>query len=790
MSISSSSYNISSHRNHPLLSPSNFTKISNQNRTKTLSFGLHTNRSMLVVKARRRKADTEAPTVVVDTEESRRFQVLSGSPAPLGATPGDGGVNFAVYSGNAVYATLCFISFSDLKESRVTEEIPLDPIANKTGSVWHVFVKGDFKDMLYGYKFEGKFYPKDGHYFDSSRIVLDPYAKAVVRRGEFGAVGADGNCWPQMAGMIPSFDDKFDWEGDLPLKYPQRELIIYEMHVRGFTRHESSGTRSPGTYLGVVEKLDHLKELGVNCIELMPCHEFNELENFSYNSVMGDNKVNYWGYSTVNFFSPMIRYSSAGAHNCGRDAIHEVKLLVKEAHKRGIEVIMDVVFNHTAEGNENGPILSFRGADNSVYYMLAPKGEFYNYSGCGNTFNCNHPVVRQFIVDCLRYWVTEMHIDGFRFDLASIMTRGTSLWDAVNVYGSPIEGDLLTTGTPLSNPPLIDMLSNDPILRGVKLIAEAWDTGGLYQVGSFPHGGIWSEWNGKYRDTVRLFIKGTDGFSGAFAQCLCGSPNLYQKEGRKPWNSINFICAHDGFTLADLVMYNNKHNLANGEDNNDGESHNNSWNCGQEGEFVSIPVKKLRKRQMRNFFLCLMVSQGVPMIYMGDEYGHTKGGNNNTYCHDNSINYFRWDKKEESSSDFFRFCCLMTKFRQECESLGLNDFPTAKRLQWHGHAPGVPNWSEKSRFVAFSLKDKVKGEMYIAFNTSHLPVTISLPERPGHSWKPLVDTSKEAPYDFLSVDTPGRDVAVKQYAHFLEANLYPMLSYSSIILLLSPQEDA
>ncbi|KAH8481576.1 hypothetical protein H0E87_029162 [Populus deltoides] len=741
------------------------------------------------IKAARDGVDT---AVVVEEEgpKLRKFQVFEGHPAPFGATVRDGGVNFAIFSANAVSATLCLISLSDLPENRVTEQFFLDPLTNKTGDVWHVHLKGDFKDMLYGYKFDGSFSPEEGHYYDPSQIVLDPYAKAVISRGDFGVLGSDDNCWPQMACMIPTADDKFDWEGDSLLKYPQRDLILYEMHVRGFTQHESSRTEFPGTYLGVVEKLDHLKELGVNCIELMPCHEFNELEYYDYNSVLGDYKVNFWGYSTVNYFSPMTRYSSAGTRNCGHDAINEFKLLVREAHKRGIEVFMDVVFNHTAEGNERGPILSFKGVDNSVYYMLAPKGEFYNYSGCGNTFNCNHPFVRQFILDCLRYWVIEMHVDGFRFDLASIMTRSSSLWDAVNVFGSPIEGDLVTTGTPLGSPPLIEMMSNDPILRDVKLIAEAWDAGGLYQVGMFPHWHIWSEWNGKYRDIVRQFIKGTDGFSGAFAECLCGSPGLYQEGGRKPWNSINFVCAHDGFTLADLVTYNEKHNLANGEDNNDGENHNNSWNCGQEGELASISVKKLRKRQMRNFFLCLMVSQGVPMIHMGDEYGHTKGGNNNTYCHDNCINYFWWDKKEESSSDFFRFCRLMTKFRHECESLGLNDFPTAERLQWHGHAPGTPDWSETSRFVAFTLIDSVKREIYMAFNASHLPVTITLPERPAYRWEPLVDTGKPAPFDFLSGDLPERDTAMKQYSHFLEANLYPMLSYSSIILVLLPVENA
>ncbi|KAG5566757.1 hypothetical protein RHGRI_002333 [Rhododendron griersonianum] len=739
-----------------------------------------------------RASDEVDTAVVLDKPTLRppRFQVFDGSPAPFGATARDGGVNFAIFSMNAVSATLCLTTLSDLQDKRVIEPIPLDPLTNKTGDVWHVFLKGDFTEMVYGYKFDGDFSPQGGHYYDSSQLLLDPYAKAVESRGEFGVLGPEGDCWPQMACMVPSPDAQFDWEGDLPLKLPQRDLVIYELHVRGFTRHDSSRTEFPGTYVGVVEKLDHLKELGVNCIELMPCHEFNELEYYSYNSVLGDYKMNFWGYSTINYFSPMIRYSTAGNLDCGHGAINEFKLLVKEAHKREIEVIMDVVFNHTAEGNEKGPNLSFRGVDNSVFYMLAPKGEFYNYSGCGNTFNCNHPVVRQFILDCLRYWVTEMHVDGFRFDLASILTRGSRfLWDAVNVYGNPMGGDLLTTGTPLSNPPLIDMISNDPVLRGVKLLAEAWDCG-LYQVGRFPHWGIWSEWNGKYRDTVRQFIKGTDGFAGAFAECLCGSPNLYQVGGRKPWNSINFVCAHDGFTLADLVMYNDKHNLANGEDNNDGENHNNSWNCRQEGEFARISVKKLRKRQMRNFFLCLMVSQGVPMIYMGDEYGHTKGGNNNTYCHDNYINYFQWDKKEEASPDFFRFCCLMTQLRRESESLGLNDFPTAERLQWHGHSPGTPDWSEASRFVAFTLIDSVKGALYIAFNTSHLPVTISLPELPGYRWEPLVDTSKPAPFDFLTDDVPERDTAIKQYAHFLDANLYPMLSYSSIILVLSPDNDA
>ncbi|KAG9449329.1 hypothetical protein H6P81_009294 [Aristolochia fimbriata] len=367
-------------------------------------------------------------------------------------------------------------------KNRMTEQIRLDSETNKTGSIWHVFLQRDFSDMLYGYKFDGKFSPNEGQYYDSSRILLDPYAKAVVSRGEYGALGPEGNCWPQMAGMVPSPDDQFDWEGDAPLHNPQKDLIIYETNVRGFTRHESSHATHPRTYLGVVEKLDHLKELGVNCIELMPFQECNELEYYSYNSVLGDYKYTpaFASLSTVNYFSQMIRYSSVGMRNSGRDALNEGKFLIREAHKRGIEVLMDVVFNHTVEGSEQGPILSFRGVINSAYYMLAPKIR-------GNDW-CSPTSL---------YWIIEMQVDGFRFDLASIMTRSSSLWDAVNVNGNPIDGELLTKGTPLSSPPLVDMISNVPILRDVKLIAEAWDAGELYQAGHFPHWGIWSEWNGK-----------------------------------------------------------------------------------------------------------------------------------------------------------------------------------------------------------------------------------------------------------------------------------------------------
>ncbi|KAL9224599.1 hypothetical protein vseg_000618 [Gypsophila vaccaria] len=731
---------------------------------------------------------------MVSSPESLCLEIFEGFPDPLGATLYDGGVNFAIFSKHSVSATLCLFNYSDLHKEKVTKEIPLDKLINKTGDVWHVLLRGNLNNMLYAYKFDGPRCPKEGHYYDPSHIVFDPYAKAVISRGKYGQPRSDGGRWPQMAGVIPSSsDEEFDWQDDQPLNLPKQDLIIYEMHVRGFTQHESSKTKYPGTYLGVTEKLDYLKELGINCIELMPCHEYNELEHYDYNSYTGDYKVNFWGYSTVSFFSPMIRYSSSEELSCGREAINEFKLLVREAHKKGIEVIMDVVFNHTAEGNRKGPIISFRGIDNRVYYMFEPMGDFYNYSDCGNTFNCNHPIVRKLILDNLRYWVTEMHVDGFRFDLAPILARMSSLGDHVDEYDYGGNGcGSCPTGGILTRAPLIKLISEDPILCKVKLIAEPWDGGSEEKAfGAFAHRwGIWSEWNGEYRDTVRQFIKGTRGSAELFSKCLFNNPHYdkFTEEGeRKPWHSINFVCAHDGFTLKDLVSYNDKQNMSNLEENVDGEKHNHSWNCVSEFEGSSISVENLRKRQLRNFILCLMVSEGVPMIYMGDEYGHTKEGNNNSYCHDNNINYFRWDKKDESAYDFLRFCRLMIKFRRECESLGLDHYPTEEKYQRHGQLPGCPDYkSEGCRFVAFTLKDKLKGQLYIAFNANYTPVTVTLPDEPGYRWEPLVDTSKPAPYDFLSDDLPDKQTAIKQHQAFLDINNYHMLSYSSIILLLKP----
>lgn len=760
-----------------------------------------------------------------------------------------GTVNFAVFSSGAVGMSLCLFTEDDLQAGRITYEIPLDPALNKTGDIWHVMLPNLDTRLLYGYKVFGAHQDKHedapGHRYDETKVMLDPYAKAVISRRHYGQLGPDlpyesedvlgmARTWPQHACVLPGPADKdFDWEGDTPLNLPMEDLVIYEMHVRGFTQDASSGVACPGTYAGVVEKLDYLRSLGVNAIELLPLQEFNELEY--YTPIPGSDPVayryNFWGYSTVGFFAPMSRYSAAIAQGRqGGDMVKELKNLVKECHKRGIEVILDVVFNHTAEGNHLGPSLSFRGLDNRVYYMLAPGGEYYNYSGCGNTFNCNQPIVRRFIVDCLRYWVEEYHIDGFRFDLASILTRAHSAWHpqeppmegeataplsngaVVDANGYMTDGAGVATGTPLSDPPLIEMISEDPVLKGIKLIAEAWDCDGLNQVGAFPHyGGRWAEWNGRFRDTVRQFIKGTEGqWAGAFASAICGSPDLYAntqpfeddwwgnnfgrkwKGGRTPAHSINFVTAHDGFTLADVAAYNEKHNDANGENNQDGEQHNHSWNCGEEGPTENMQVNRLRQRQIRNLAVALMVAHGVPMLCMGDEYGHTKRGNNNTYCHDSPLNWFDWDRAAYDEAGFLRFMRLLIRFRKERPELRRTQFVTDQDIQWHGTEPHKPDWTDSSRLVAFTLHDGQGGGLFVAFNTSHLPVSLTLPKWGGRVWEPLADTSRMAPFDFLAPDeqlSPADVEAAKQsMAMWVADSAYTLLPWSCCILQSVPEE--
>jgi isoamylase len=668
------------------------------------------------------------------------FKTSRGYAHPYGATSFQKGINFALFSKHADHVSLCL--FPPGQTSPICE-IPLNPQLNKTGDVWHIFVDELPFDYCYGFRVSGPYDPKHGHRFDNHAILLDPYAKHISSPSHWGQGRACGTHYPYHATVHP--DEYFDWGKDTHPRIPSRDLIIYEMHVRGFTQDPSSKVNNRGTFLGIIEKIPHLKELGVNAVELMPIHEFNELENVLKNPQTQENLFNYWGYSTVNFFTPMARYGTGNQY-----AITEFKALVKELHAQGIEVILDVVYNHTAEGNDHGPTLSFKGFENSVYYMLGPDGVYYNFSGCGNTFNCNNPVNRALILESLRYWVTETHVDGFRFDLASILTRGSD-------------------GTPLNNPPLIEAISYDPVLADTKFIAEAWDAGGLYQVGSFPSK-TWADWNGRYRDDVRSFIKGTDDSCGKFATRISGSEDLYGKD-KLPSHSINFITSHDGFTLADLVSYNEKHNQANGEENRDGDNNNLSWNCGEEGPTTHPEILTLRERQRKNFHVALMVSQGIPMLLMGDEYGHTKGGNNNTWGHDSRINWFQWDTLEQNSS-FYRFYKMMITFRRSHPILTHSRFLGPNDITWHGTSAQPVIWGSKDRFIACTLPDSLYNySLYIAFNAFHDEITIQLPKSKT-PWLRLVYTALPSP----------EEIVEEEDASELSSDSFTMAPYSSLIL--------
>lgn len=664
-----------------------------------------------------------------------QYKVAPGVPGKFGPTIYEEGVNFAVVSSSAKKVSLCFF---DPKSQEKVFEVPLDPQQNRTGRVWHIFIYQLPLDLLYSYKVDE----------NEQQLLLDPFATEVVTTNVWG--GNESHYRP-LGALVPVVD-KFDWEGDKPLLIPIEKLVIYEMHVRGFTQHPSSNVKHPGTFLGVIEKIPYLLDLGVNAVELLPIHEFNECEYDKKNPITKNRLYNYWGYSTLNFFSPMQRYASTNEPGAARK---EFKMMVKELHKNGIEVILDVVYNHTGEGNEKGPTISFKGLDISSYYMLNHDKHFLNYSGCGNTFNCNHPVTRELIRESLRYWVTEMHVDGFRFDLASILTRGTK-------------------GQPLIYPPLIEAISHDPILADVKLISESWDAAGLYQVGAFPahFHPRWSEWNGRYRDVVRRFIKGSGASKGEFSTNISGSQDMYHMSS--PCSSINFITAHDGFTLHDLVTYMRKHNEENGENNRDGFDANDSWNCGAEGVTNNKTINALRIRQMKNFLLALMVSRGVPMLVMGDEYAHTKKGNNNTWCQDSDLNWFRWDLLEKNAS-FWRFSKGIIQFHNKHPVLHQNKFLGEADIQWHGLELLKPEWEKNNHFIAFTLKDSASGwDLYVAFNAGPQKVTVHLPQsNEKQRWRWVVDTSQPSPNDFFEPSEP---------AHYVEKTKHEMLPYSSLMI--------
>ena len=566
------------------------------------------------------------------THEKDGIRYRAGLVFPFGVSlVGDDSVHFSVYSKEATGCTLVLYHHS---QPEPFIEIPFLP-EFRIGDVYSMIVFGlNIETTEYGYRFDGPWNPEAGLRFDAGRVLLDPYARSVSGRSVWGMMPDWNKPFPHRGQIIR---EDYAWEGDTPLGKPVNQMVIYELHVRSYTVHSSSRVKYRGTYAGLTEKIPYLKELGVNCVELMPVFEFDEYEN--YREKDGRCLLNYWGYSTVCFFAPKAGFAAAAPYGLEAD---EFKSMVRRFHRNGIQVILDVVFNHTAEGNEKGESVSYRGIDNRTYYLLTPEGYYYNFSGCGNTMNCNNPVVRSMVLDCLRYWVTCYHIDGFRFDRASILSRGEN-------------------GAPLINPPLLDIISHDAVLGKCILIAEAWDAGGLYQVGTFPGFGRWSEWNGRYRDCLRAFIKG-DSWCAPELYCrIEGSPDMYGSRGASA--SINFVTCHDGFTLRDLVSYNEKHNWMNGEDNRDGSNENNSWNCGAEGETENPEILALRARQMKNMLTILLTSRGVPMILSGDEFGNTQYGNNNAYCQDNEISWLNWSdlNKNRELYDYVRRLIALRK---------------------------------------------------------------------------------------------------------------------------------
>lgn len=687
------------------------------------------------------------------------FNISRGSPVPFGPTLTREGINFAVFSKNATSVILVLYSPED---KTPLLEIPLDPRFNKTGDVWHVHISGLDPGIEYGYRLERK--PNDDlliHRFDPEVVLIDPYAKALSGGDEWGVqqLPAHGKT-KRIARHSLIAKDHYDWETDQPLNIPLADSVIYELHVRGFTQHPSSGVKKPGTFKGLAEKIPYLKDLGITAVELLPINEFDETHTDKKNPLTDMPLLNYWGYDSICFFAPKASYAT---HNTHGYQIKEFKDLVKAFHQAGIEVILDIVFNHTAEGGGNGTTFSFRGLDNSIYYLIDKKtGQYYNFSGCGNTLNCNHPVVRDLIMDCLRYWVVEMHVDGFRFDLAAILGRGRD-------------------GAVLANPPLLEHIAADPVLANTKIIAEAWDAAGLYQVGSFPAWQRWAEWNGKFRDDLRRYIRGEKGMVGTLATRLSGSADLYQQSGRAPYHSINFITSHDGFTLYDLVSYNRKYNTENGENNRDGSNENLSWNCGKEGPTDHPRITALRKKQIKNMSLLLMLAQGVPMLLAGDEMGRTQRGNNNAYCQDNEVSWVNWYLLKENA-DLFQFIKNAIHFRKKHPALHRRTFFVPDKngkydITWHGIIQNEPDWSGASRCLAFHLFPYHGNEthIYVISNTNSKAQNFQLPVLGSkYRWFLAADTAREHPEDFCE---PGREKGLDN------PGVYQTQSRSTVVLI-------
>ena len=624
-------------------------------------------------------------------------------------------VNFTVQSQGA---TGCELLLYNRGEAEPFAVIPF-PERYRIGKVYSMIVFGlKIEEFEYAYRMDGPYEPEKGLIFDKSHILLDPYAKAVAGQSVWGVTSNENGYRARVV------RNNFDWGIEKQSVIPMEDLVIYELHVRGFTMDESSGVSHKGTFSGLREKIPYLKDLGVNAVELMPIFEFDETRDMRM--IEGRQLLDYWGYNTVGFFAPNTSYNSDREHN--REGT-ELKEVIRDLKKNGIEVILDVVFNHTAEGNERGPYISFKGFDNNIYYMLTPDGSYFNFSGCGNTLNCNHPMVQQMILECLRYWVTDYRIDGFRFDLATILGRNED-------------------GSPMNNPPLLKQLALDPILGDTKLIAEAWDAGGLYQVGTFPSWNRWAEWNGKYRDCLRSYLKGDLWTAPEAVLRITGSPDLYKSYGRGYDSSVNFIPCHDGFPLYDLYTYSTKHNEANGWNNTDGTDDNRSWNCGVEGETDDPAINQLRNRLVKNACAVLLCSRGTPMFLAGDEFGNTQFGNNNAYCQDNAISWLDWNllKKNGDIYRFFRYMIAFRKnhpvIRMDLEHSGTG-YPS---ISIHNGAPDYSQTTEQTRtlgvlYAGYNRKERKEDIVYICINAYWEPETIRLPYLPKHfAWYLGVNT--------------------------------------------------
>jgi isoamylase len=655
--------------------------------------------------------------------------VSEGTSAPLGATPSPRGVNFSVFSRHATGIELLFFDRPD--DSRPARVIRIDPASHRTYHYWHVFVPGASAGQIYGYRVEGPFDPDRGLRFDPAKVLLDPYGRSVIVPPGYDrvAAGVEGDNTATAMRSVVVDPAAYDWEGDQPIRRAAAQTIVYEMHVRGFTRHPTSGVdeRRRGTFAGLIEKIPYLQQLGITAVELLPVFQFDAQDS-------PPGKVNYWGYSPVSFFAPHRAYSS---RQDPVGPVDEFRDMVKALHRAGLEVILDVVFNHTAEGGQGGPTLCFRGLDNSAYYILEEdRSRYANYTGTGNTLNANHPVVRRMIVDSLRYWVEAMHVDGFRFDLASILARDSE-------------------GRVMSDPPVLWDIESDPSLAGVKFIAEAWDAAGLYQVGRFV-GDSWKEWNGHFRDDARSFFRGDPGSARRFADRLVGSPEIYGHEEREPEQSVNFVTCHDGFTLNDLVSYDQKHNEANGEDNRDGTDDNRSWNCGVEGPTDDPAVERLRNRQVKNLLTVTLLSVGLPMILMGDEVRRTQHGNNNAYCQDNEMSWFDW-RLVGTHADVHRFLTLLNRrrlrrdTRHERERLSLTQLIRQANKAWHGVTLDHPDWGDRSHSFAFGPELKRDGLLaHFILNAYWEPLDFELPRvagRDANPWRRWIDTSLDSPHD-------------------------------------------